>query len=191
MTKREIISLFIKLMGVYALVQLVPVIVSAMALLGTSLLQLKEQPLTTLSAGFLMLIIPLLWIVLCLRLIGKSDWLAERLYPVDAPAGQLTTLGVQDIQRLGYHFIGLLLVVKSLPTLIMALYQFLILSGQPYEHRYQALSMYSHQWISQALQLAIGLYLFLRPKGLANLWARMQGKVPDYVCSEPQENKKE
>ena len=172
------ISLLIKLVGVYAMVQLVPGVVQAWGVIVASFTQFKDQSVIMLSiVGLSMLITPMLWIGLCLWVIRKSDGFAQRLYPADAPAGQLTTLGVKDIRHLGYHFIGLLLIVKSLPTLMMILYQLLQMSSQPYEHRYQALSMYSHQWIALVLQLAIGLYLFLRPKGLANLWAMVQGKT--------------
>ena len=192
MTKREMISLLIKLMGVYALVQLVPGVVQAIGMFTTSIIQLKDRPS---QMAFILMVMmffsPLVWIGLCLWVIRKSDRFAKRLYPVDAPAGQLTTLGVEDIQRLGYNFIGLLLIVRSLPQLLMILYQCVMLYRLPYEQRYQNMSACNTQWIMLAIQLAIGLYLFLRPKGLANLWARIQGKVPDYVCSEPHENKKE
>lgn len=181
MTKREMTSLLIKLMGIYALVQLVPGIVQAMAMFASGAYQFTSQPgMVALVLLMSVFAAPLMWIWLCIWLIRKSDRFAERLYPVDAPAGQLTTLGAKDVRRLGYHFIGLMLVIKSLPPLLMILYQLIMLYRLPYEQRYP-MSGYSSQWIVLLLQLAIGLYLFLYPKGLANLWIRLQNKLDPNV----------
>lgn len=193
MTKREMMSLLIKLMGVYALVQLVPGVVSVLGAIAGLVFKFKEQPIVTLSVTWLsMLAAPLLWIGLCIWVIRKSDHIAKWLYPIDASAGQLTTLNVKDIQHLGYHFIGLLLVVKAFPSFAMMLYQsiMIILFNQSLELQNKTTFAYRQQWVMLSLQLAIGLYLFLRPRGLANLRAKIQGKVPDYECSDSQENKK-
>lgn len=152
MTKREMMSLLIKLMGVYALVQLVPGVVQAMSLFVTGAFQVNDRPgMAVLIILVMMFLVPFFWIGLCLWVIGKSDRFAARFYPVDAPAGQLTTLGVKDIQHLGYHFIGLLLIVKSLPPFIMSLYQWITLYSLPYERRYQASGPYRSQWIVLAV----------------------------------------
>ena len=169
------ISLLIKLVGVYAMVQLVPGVVQAWGVIVASFTQFKDQSVIMLSiVGLSMLITPMLWIGLCLWVIRKSDGFAERLYPVDAPAGQLTTLGFKEIQLLGFHFIGLTLVVRALPSLIHTIHQWILFSRYDVENRYPA--SYRYQWIMLAIQLAIGLYLFLYPQNLAKLLAKIKGK---------------
>ncbi len=165
MTKREMLSLLIKLMGIYALVHFVPLVVQSLGILAMQSQQVQNQTLhhvlALIAIGFAT---PGIWIVLCLVVIVKSDWFAKQIYKEDGPASQLTTLGFRDFQLLGIFFIGLAFLIRSVPQLTMAI-------------RYYS-SPHS-DWtllISPTVQLAIGLYLFLYPQGLANLWALIQGK---------------
>lgn len=124
MSKREMLSLMIKLVGVYCLVQLVPGVLQSITIAVTEVFK-PSQPswIAALGLSAVMMISPLLWIALCIWVIRQSDRFAARLYPVDAPAGQFTTLGIKDIQKLGYHFIGLTLIVNTLPAMVMAVYR--------------------------------------------------------------------
>jgi len=73
-----------------------------------------------------------------------------------------------------YHFIGLVLIVWGLPMLVHVLYQYIPLSAQPVAHRHP--QYLTSQLISLGVQLAIGLYLFLCPRGLAKRLAKLKGR---------------
>ncbi len=172
MSKREMLSLMIKLVGVYCLIQLVPGVLQAFGVAASSLSSLQAEPTgITIVLSMLMMAFTLLWIALYIWVIRNSDNFATRLYPVDAPVGQMTSLGVKDIQKLGYHFIGLTLIVKTLPTVVMAVYRILAEQGNSTQMFY-----HHSQLISPVMQLAIGLFLFLSPRSIANLWAKICGR---------------
>jgi len=171
MSKREMLSLMIKLVGVYCLLQFVPGVLQGITIVVAGAVQSYDQSRIPALGIFVMMIFPLLWLGLCIWVIRQSDRLAARLYPVDAPASQLTTLGIKDIQKLGYHFIGLTLIIKEIPAIVMAVYYILKAHGDT-----SRLLYYYTQWISPTIQLVIGLVLFLSPQSIANLWAKIRGQ---------------
>ena len=177
MTKREMTSLLIKLMGIYALVHFVPGLAQTLISIVMFLQHLSRDlpwwgiPVTILAG----LVAPAFWITLCVMVIYKSNWFAKRLYKEDGPASQLTTLGFRDLQVLGIHLIGLLLIVGVLPQIINILTHHLYLMRDA-DHYNFARTHHIPNFASTAVKLVIGLYLFLYPHGLANLWALVQGK---------------
>jgi len=191
MTKREMTSLLIKLMGIYALVQFVPGLVQSMVLLASNAFNFTEQPWYFALVAVLTAVLgPIFWIVLCLGVIFKSDALAKRLYRQDSPAGQLTTLGVEDFQRLGYHIIGLLLIVQAFPRIVTFLGQSLFLMRD--SHSYRDISGTQIPFfLAIVTQLAIGLFLFISPHGLLNIWTRIQGKEAKPFQHTPEDSPKE
>ena len=176
MTKREMLSLLIKLMGIYALVHFVPLVVQSLGILAMQSQQVQNQTLhhvlALIAIGFAT---PGIWIALCLVVIVKSDWFAKQIYKEDGPASQLTTLGFRDLQVLGIHLIGLLLLVGVLPQITNILTHHLYLMRDA-DHYNFARTHHIPNFASTAVKLVIGLYLFLYPHGLANLWALVQGK---------------
>jgi hypothetical protein len=173
MTKRETTSLLIKLMGVYCLVQFAPALLSAFRFISVSSSWTWQTRLVIMLCTVL---VPAIWIVFCLILIRSSDRIARRFYPEDSDASQLTGLGFEDLQNLGYHFIGLLLLVQSFPQIVYLVSS--IRLQDAYLPGYTASPTFKMETFPQLLallaQLAIGLVLFLRPKGLSNLWRRAQ-----------------
>lgn len=174
MTKRETTSLLVKLMGIYCLVQFAPSLIYILGFITT--IRDSQQIWMKLATVGTMIIFPAIWIGFCILIIRKSDSVAKRLYREDSDASQLSSLGFQELQVLGYNFIGLLLLVQSFPQIVSLLTT--IKTQQVY---------YSSSWTKQGFylntlprllsfltQFILGLILFLKPKGLANLWKKAQ-----------------
>jgi hypothetical protein len=173
MTKRETTSLLIKLMGVYCLVQFAPSLLYVLRYIQAASFGPWWQRIVMLLCTVL---VPAIWIAFCLIIIRSSNRIAKRFYPEDSDASQLTGLGFEDLQNLGYHFIGLLLLVQSFPQIVSLMTSVQI--QQSYMSDYTSSSDFKVQMLPQLLsfltQFLIGLVLFLRPKGLANLWKKAQ-----------------
>ena len=188
MTKRETTSLLVKLMGVYCLVQFAPSLLYVFGYIA------QIQGMLVWWHGLLMLIfsfvVPAVWIAICIAVIRSSDRIARWLIREDAEATQLTALGFRDVQTLGYNFIGLLLIVQTLPQVIQILsavrMQQSIAPGSP---RQGFLMHTLPKLLAFLTQFLIGLFLFLKAKGLANIWHRLQEtrpmkRTPDNKASE-------
>ena len=173
MTKRETISLLIKLIGIYCLVQFVPSLIYVLGFMKT----MRDSHDTWIKLFTLvnMTLTPAIWVGFCILIIRSSDKIAQRLYREDADVPQLCSLGFQDVQVLGYNFIGLILLVQSCPRIIN------IVATIKTEQMYDAWSKEDFHLntlpylLSFLTQFILGLVLFLKPKGLANLWKKAQG----------------
>lgn len=174
MTKRETTSLLIKLMGIYCLVQFAPSLIYILQFLAT--IRGSQQIWMKLATVGMMVVFPAIWIGFCILIIRKSDSIAKRLYREDSDASELSSLGFQEVQMLGYNFIGLLLLVQSFPQIVSLVTT--IKTQQIYTHEYWTKeAFYMHtlpRLLSFLTQFILGLVLFLKPKGLANLWKKAQ-----------------
>jgi hypothetical protein len=183
MTKREMISLLIKLMGIYALVLFVPTLVQSLGTLAlTQLIHVgSETYLDSLLTIATTILLQLLWMGFCVCLICKSDSIAKRLYPDDSPAGQVTTLGFYDIQIVAFQLIGLVELLKGIRSTIEMLHSTYLFSENVFEEMLPGLGQLfpGLRWITVTritIHFAVGVLLFLYPHIPANLWKRMQGQ---------------
>ena len=174
MTKREITSLLIKLMGIYCLTQFAPSLINVLGFVA-AMYGLQEGPQKIISV-LEVIISPAIWIGLSILIIRTSDRIAKRLYREDSDASQLVSLGFQDVQVLGYNFIGLILLVQSFPQ-IVNLVATIRVEQVYYSPIWTKETFYQHtlpRLLSFLTQFILGLVLFLKPKGLANLWKKAQ-----------------
>lgn len=139
----------------------------------------------------MMIVFPMFWIGFCILIIRKSDAIARRLYREDSDASQLSSLGFQEIQMLGYNFIGVILLVQAFPQVISLVTTIKV--QQAYSSsilRPEAFYLNTlPSLLSFLTQFILGLILFLKPNGVANLWAKAQGTncegvTPDNQASE-------
>ena len=175
MTKRETTSLLIKLMGLYCLVQFAPSLVSVIGFIAA----IRDAPwiwFKLLTFG-MMIIFPLIWIGFCVFIIRKSDAIARRLYPEDSDASQLSSLGFQEVQLLGYNFIGVVLLIQTFPQVVSLVTTIKV--QQVYSSSLTRPEVFYHNTLPRLLsfltQFILGLILFLKPQGVANLWRKAQG----------------
>jgi hypothetical protein len=136
----------------------------------------------------MMLLLPVIWISFCIFLIRKSDTFAERLYGVDSEASQLIGLGFRDVQMLGYNFIGVLILVQAFPQIVSLMTTLKV--HQVFASRYSLGDSFYFDTLPRLLsflaQLVLGLILFLKPRGVANLWKKFQ--TMRYERVEPDNN---
>ncbi len=174
MTKRETTSLLIKLAGVYCLVQVAPSLIHILQFL--TMIRDSQHTWLKLTNLGMMIVFPAIWIVFCILIIRMSDSIAKRLYREDSDASKLSSLGFREVQVLGYNFIGLSLLVQSLPQILSLVTS--IKTQQIYIPQYwtkEDFYMHSLPWLLSILtQFFLGLILFLKPNGLANLWQKAQ-----------------
>ena len=111
------------------------------------------------------LLLPAIWIGFCILIIRKSDGIAKRLYREDSDASQLSGLVFEEVQILGYNFIGLLLLVQLCPQVVSLL-------ARIAKEGFYPVNLYP--LLSDLTQFILGLILFLKPRGLANLWKKYQ-----------------
>jgi hypothetical protein len=176
MTKREISSLLIKLLGIYSLFQVVPSLSGILSMIFTIShypgIGLKLLYMLTTTIG------PALWITFCIIVICKSDAVAKLLFKEDSAASQVITLGFRDLMVLGFCFIGILLVVQSLPYLISNAISIRSnqISNVDYTNTDQYKTDLSHL-TAYLIQTIIGALLFFKASKLADCWEKFQLKA--------------
>lgn len=171
MSKREITSLGIRLIGIYSLMQHLPGILHLFAM--TSLWTSNEtyswvsamEPIGSVA-------IYILFFGLCFLMILKPGALAGLLCHDDVTIVSTESFSLYDIQRLAFSIIGLLLIVKALPQAASLLVHYQFMKTQFQDMSNPSIMPNLASW---AAQLMIGLFLFFRPQSLVNLWTRNQG----------------
>ena len=173
MTKRSIASLAIKLMAVYVLILSAPSILSLGAVLGPLG---ADSSLWVLFSAIVSLIIFLgafIW------LIRRADWFAQKIVPDDESTEAIDKLTLSEVQAIAFSCIGLLVLSQTLPALGQ---QISYIGALKYAAdpgvKVPIFASSLSKILSTVLQLAIGAYLFLSPRGLVELWSRLQKTRP-------------
>jgi hypothetical protein len=177
MTKRETAHLLLKLLVIYAMLQFAPSLLYVIGLLGS--INSSPRPQYAMLMLGIALLAPLIWIGLCLLVLRFSGRIAARLMPEEGHVDTLFALSFAECQALGFNFIGLLLIVQSFPQLIQ------LLSSIRFEGyvtdmagRVDVYRRILPNVLAFIAQLTIGICLFLRARGLANLWTTLQKARP-------------
>ncbi len=163
MTKKEIVSLSLKLAGIYCLIMAISHFghaIPSIVILGrrgfwSMLLLLSLTP-------FVLLLLFGVYLIFSSKLPSKmaSSMIEEE---------KTTSFTFQDIQVLAFSIIGVWLLSSAIPNFIQAIVQTTIL----YSSSRQSVSVYfMSQIVAAVLKLALGIYLFSGGKGLAKLWQR-------------------
>lgn len=170
MTKRELSSMFIKLMGLYSIIKFLPNLFY-FPLFAKEITE-KSEWLQFLSFVALAGI----WFGVGLLIIRQSERIAVWLYPEDSALDQLTHLDFEDIQVLGYNFLGLLLFVQAFPQICTLFWAYHERQAELAHHLTN--KPFVQTWLRTifqvTIQLVLGVGLFFRARGLANLWRKVQ-----------------
>ena len=176
MRKREVADLLIKLMVVFAMLQFAPSLLYVLGLLGS--IHSSPTPGHAVLFTAITLVTPLIWIGFCLLVLRFSSRIAALLVRDDGDCGTILSLSFKECQTLGYNFIGLLLIVQSFPQLIQ------LISTIQFAGNMSSLAQASDLYrgvlpklLAFLTQFILGLVLFLRARGLSNLWERLQQKT--------------
>lgn len=176
MSKREMISLLVKAFGLFMLIIVaVGVPVSLVGLLSTwregqGLNMPSPWPFVAGGIGLGMIAVGLCW-----QLITRSDAVARRLYPEDAPLPDDGGLGPDEWRRMAFGVVGVLAITSALPRLVQTLYAAIairILGGGASNLGPMLHSRYYAPVVGAVVQLLVGIALVLGTQQMARLWRR-------------------
>ena len=152
MSREDVATLALKLLGVYFLAGAIP-------FLGHFVTTLRSEHVLVLLVPFLLTVVVGVLLICAARRLG-------RVLTGDTGApGVAGSLSVSDWQSIAFSAIGVSLFVHGLPQLGSLARFDPGRSIWPYV-------------VAPAIQIVVGIVLFLRAKGLANVWRRLQESGP-------------
>ena len=178
MTKKEIISLSLKLAGIYCLIMALSLLGYTVPSVISSLSRQSFWSMIISITPFLLLLLSLTPFVLLL-LFGFylifSNKLPSKMASSMIQEEKTTSFTFQDIQVLAFSIIGVWLLASAIPTLIRPIVQIILqhLNSQQSVSFFQ-ISYYISQIVTAVLKLALGIYLFTGGKGLTKLSQKFQ-----------------
>jgi ABC-type sulfate transport system permease component len=175
MTKKEIVSLSLKLAGIYCLIMAITHLSYAIQSIVSSLRQDFWYMLTSITA-FVSLILSLTPFVLLL-LFGFylifSNKLPSKIASLMTQEEKTTSFTFQDIQVLAFSIIGVWLLSSAVPGFIRLIVQGIVhhLTSQQSVSAFKN-SIYISHIVATVLKIALGIFLFSGGNGLAKLWQK-------------------
>lgn len=166
MTKREIASLAIKLMGIFILLRSI----SYAPMIFGNAFQVGAGLLATVMYIF-MCIIALAWGVFIIVFSDRiAKWLIKDDHPIELPG----SVRKEDVMVVVFTCIGLYLIVTAIPSLIVYFSNFLMFhkarSGVSYSGGFHD----AFRLIAPVVQIGLGIWLFAGSRGLVKLWQKIR-----------------
>lgn len=166
-------TLVLRLMGIYCLIALVP-----MVQLLNSFILYAQSSSGTMSAPLIAMTILLVgvWLAVGIALIVFSSPLGKRLCPESASEENIANLSFEQVQRLAFAVAGVLIIAETLPQLlnnIFSLFDYWIQAKRtdtPSDQHWLFNRYGIATIIGTFLKAALGLWLFFGAAGFANLW---------------------
>jgi len=173
MTRHELASFALKLLGIYALIESLPLFQSLGGLVY-ALRSNRPQGGMEVWAYAIMLIPLLLTAAAGAILLVFSRDLAPRLVGEDKPLGISSGLTGRDVQAIGFAVVAVLIFLRALPQISYGIWAAFdaLRSSEPASGR-MAQSFFRHG-IPAVIQLVLAVVLFLQARGLADLWHRIR-----------------
>jgi hypothetical protein len=173
MTKKEIVSLSLKLAGIYCLIMAITHLNFTIMSVVSSLREGFWSMLISITPFILLLlsITPFVLLLLFGAYLILSNKLPSKMVSSMIEEEKTTSFTFQDIQVLAFSIIGVWLISSAIPTFIQAIVRITLL----YSSSQQSVSVYFiPQILAAVLKLALGIYLFSGSRGLAKLWQKFQ-----------------
>ena len=182
MTGSQIASLSLKLMGIFTIIQAVPILKdlsSYFMFKGSNFMEPDKLPpsYNYLLIGILSSICLLILLGACL--IIYSDSLGKKIIKENNDTKISTDLTAKDLQAIAFSVIGLVMIVFAIPHLvkIASNIQVLKLYGNEYPGKNVSAGTWAYA-IGLSVQVIMGLLLFLGSRGLSSLWYFFQKMRP-------------
>jgi len=175
MTRHELASFALKLLGIYAIIEALPQIQAIGGMLGV-LASGQKQDLVTLWTLAGMFIPLVLMAVAGMLLLAFSRGLAPLLVGEDKPLGLSSALSGVDVQAIGFSIVAVLIFLEAIPQITQVVLNWhYVASRSPSEPVLSQIARAAWQAaVSGGIQLVLAVVLFLRARGLTNLWRRLQ-----------------
>jgi hypothetical protein len=180
MTKQEITVIVLKLLGVYAIIQAIPLLQYIWGLIGLinqDKAEISQRIWFCLAMGMPFLLMA----VTAFLLIAKSERIAGLLFREDGPVSPTMSLSGQEIQAIIFSSVGVLVFLLSLPKLCQLVLNLWYMRSQYVKGQLPTDRLVENAWqagIAVGIQCGFAVLLFVRAKGLAHLWHRIQGPRP-------------
>lgn len=180
MTKRSLPELIIKLMGLYVILQGVPVLAQLPSMMNLSRLGFVRDVGDFLES-FVILLIPvagvLIYLVVGYLLIKKSRRLAERLFPEDESIRPLQAFSLESIAKMTIIALGLLIAVKYLSSFLEVVIHDFIKVYRVGNLRHAFTPREITNSIKLAIPFLVALFLMFRPDTVYRLIMRTQPRI--------------
>lgn len=173
MTKQEIASLALRLLGIYCFIQALTFLASSLSLVGMNVTEMGLSR-SLMIAGAALPIFGYLLAGVVLLMFG--DRIAGKMINQDkhagAPAAGITT---RDAQTLAFSIVGIYLITTSLPSLASLLWTiaYYYRKGGPDLARAGVENVW-RPTIQVIVEFMIGVGLFLGARGVSSLWFFLQ-----------------
>ncbi len=174
MTKKEIVSLSLKLAGIYCLIMSLSYLSFAIMSVVSFLRGQGFWDMLTSITPFVLLLLSFTPVVLLL-LFGVylifSSKLPSKMASSIIEEEKTTSFTFQDIQVLAFSIIGVWLLSSAIPSFIQVIVRITVLHSSSQQ---SVPVYYISQIVAVVLKLALGIYLFSGSKGLVKLWQKFQ-----------------
>jgi Na+/H+ antiporter NhaA len=181
MTQNQIASLSLKLLGIYSILEAIPILreLSQVFAWRGLRIEMESGPPDTdlLLIGILMSVGLLLLIGFCLIIFSQA--LAKQMVSEGETKDSLTELSAKNIQSIAFSIVGLVMIVIAIPHLVQLAANLQGLKKAGDEMRKQSISIGTWAYsIGTAVQFVVGILLFLGGRGLSSLWFFFQRLRP-------------
>ena len=183
MTNIETASLSFKLMGIFSITQAIPLlrdITGILAMKNTPFVEIgldQSDPSVYMLLGTVISISFL--VILGTYLLVFSEKLAQKIFTSITTTTPETELTAKKIQSLSFAVVGLILIVIAIPKLVQVGVNIQILSNAGDQLPTKTISAGTLTYsIGLAVQMFIGILLFLGANGLSSLWYFLQKNRP-------------
>lgn len=173
MTKKEIVSLSVKLAGIYCLITALTHLSYAVP---SVIYSSKKEGFWTIFTSIttclsiLLYFIPFVLLLLFGFYLIFSDKLPSKMASLIIQEEKANSFSFHDIQVLAFSIIGVWLLVNTIPSFFRIIVQIIV---QRSDSQRSMNAFLIFQLVSLVLKLALGIYLFLGGKGLADLWQKI------------------
>ena len=181
MTQNQIASLSLKLLGIYSIIEAIPILreLSQVFAWRGSKIEMEGGPLHTdlLLIGIMTSVGLLLLIGICLLFFSKT--LAKRMITEEERINEATELTARNIQAIAFSVVGLVLIVIAIPDLVQLAANLQVLKSAGAESVKESIQIGTWVYsIGIAVQFIIGILLFLVGRGLSSIWFFIQKMRP-------------
>lgn len=175
MTKHELASFALKLLGIYALIESLPLF----QFLGSLAYMLRSDRHDTAMEfwGVVGMLVPLLLVAMAgAVLIVFSRNLAPRLVGEDRPLNMPSVLTGCEVQAIGFSIVAVLIFLRAIPQIGNVIWTGFYMHSRRFSEPMPG-RMTQDIWrygIPALIQLVLAIVLFLQARGLSNLWHRIR-----------------
>jgi len=184
MTKHELASFTLKLLGIYAIIESLPLF-QFFGGLAYALQLDRSGPVADFWPSLIMLMPLLMVAAVGVVLVAFSRNLAPLLVGKDGPLGMSSVLTGHDVQAIGFSIVAVLIFLRALPQMGQAYWAVFDAFSRRYSEPASGriVQNFFRYGIPAVIQLVLAVVLFLQARGLSDLWHRIRigryGSVED------------